>query len=282
MSVMEISPFGRFGAEIRGLDLNRPIGEPAVAEIWQALVEHHIVCLRGQSLNPDQVVEFSARLGPLEAHVMSQYHHPETPLIVVLSNRYETGKAVGLKDAGTFWHSDVSYKAKPARATLLYSVEVPDTGGDTLFCDLTAAWAEMPVALKARIETRRAEHDYAKRNRIAAAQGTTQALTAAQIDATPPVLHPTVITIPDSGQQALYMNPAYTTRIDGYDAAESEALMAEVFDFCLQDRFRLRYRWCRGDVVFWDNRAVMHSATTHDLPADKLRTMWRTIILDRS
>src|SRR3546814_12714170 len=109
---------GSFGAAISGVDFSGPVDAADLAAVEQAFLDHHVVSIRDQHLTPQQTVDLSRRFGPVEPHVLSQYHHPDTPLIVVLSNRIEGGKEKGLADAGTFWHSDVSSKERPAKANV--------------------------------------------------------------------------------------------------------------------------------------------------------------------
>lgn len=260
-----------FGAEVLGVDLSRPIGDADRRAIYDAFLDHHLVSIPGQTLSPEQTVATARIFGDeLEPHLFKHYHHPETPLIMVLSNRTEDGKPKGMADAGTFWHSDVSYKPNPAKATMLYAIEVPEGQGDTLFCDLTAAYGALPEAMKRRLEGLKAVHNYDHVPRDV----------FRRINETPPpdCVHPVVRTHPETGRKAIYINPAYVVRIDGLADDESEALKKEIFDHCLQDRFRLVYRWKAGDVVAWDNAALMHSATTKTLDPDKFRTLWRTTI----
>lgn len=274
-----VKPLGALGARIEGVDLRR-LSEDDARAIEHAFVEHHLLSIPGQSLGTDDVVAFSGRFGPLEPHVLSQYHHPDTPLIVVLSNIVEGGRPLGLADAGTYWHSDVSFKKQPAAATLLYALEVPDEGGDTLFCNLIAAYEALPDATRRRLDGLHAVHNYAYRSNVLADENAIrQRLTPEQLAETPSVTHPAVRTHPVSGRRAIYINPGFTVGFDGLDDAESEALKREVFEHCLQDRFLYRYKWRKGDVLIWDNAALMHSATTRDLPPDKRRLIWRTIIV---
>ena len=129
-----------FGAEIAGMDLSRPIGGEDRDAVYGAFLDHHLIIIRGQALNAEQVTAAARILGDeLEPHLFEHFHHPDTPLIMVLLNRVENGKPKGMADAGSFWHTDVSYKPNPAKATMLYALEAPDDGGDTLFCNLTAA-----------------------------------------------------------------------------------------------------------------------------------------------
>ena len=267
-----------FGAEIHGLDLSAPLADEEFTAVEQAWLDHHVVAIRGLRLEAAEMIEFSRRFGELESHVLDQYHHPETSLILVLSNRVEDGRAVGFADAGSFWHSDVSFRERPSRTTLLYALEVPSEGGDTLFCDMMAAYDDLDDGMKARLDGLKGMHDYGYRDRQQGEKGATVVLSASQRDATPPVLHPVVRSHPDTGRKALYVSPGLTERIEGLPAAESDALLGEIFDHCLQDKYRLVYKWRSGDLIVWDNAAVMHAATTDRLDPAKGRTLWRTIV----
>lgn len=279
---LDVKPLnGAFGAEITGIDLagaQREAEFPAALEA--ALLEHHVVAVRNQELDVSDVVAVSRGFGPLEPHVLDRFHHPETPLVLVLSNRVDSnGQAAGLRDAGSFWHSDVSFKECPAKATLLYALEAPDEGGDTLFCDMMAAYDALPEKLKEELEGLTAVHDYANRDRVAHRTGTRPRLDAENLRRLPPVRHPVVRSHPASGRKALYVNPTYTVRIEGMNDVKSESLLKYLFDHCLEGRFQMRYRWRPKDVVVWDNAAVMHAATTQNLDPSKHRTLWRTIIV---
>lgn len=268
-----VAPFKNgFGAEVIGVDFESSIADDDMQFINDAFDHHHVLTFRGNDgLSTDQVLAASRLFGKdLESHVFTQYHHPDDPLVMVLSNRVKGSKPAGLKDAGTFWHSDVAYKPEPARATLLYSLEVPDHGGDTLFCDLTAAYDDLSDEMKARLDGLKAWHFYAHQKRDLFDDG--------KVQSPPECLHPVVRTNPSSGRKAIYITPAYTVRIDGMSAEDSQVLMDEIFDHCLQDKYRMSYKWRAGDIVVWDNAAVMHSATTKDLDPSKYRTIWRTII----
>lgn len=268
-----VAPFKNgFGAEVINVNFGTIIPDDEMQFIKNAFDHHHVLTFRGyDGLSTDQVLAASRLFGKdLESHVFTQYHHPDDPLVMVLSNRVKDNKPAGLKDAGTFWHSDVAYKPKPARATLLYSLEVPSQGGDTLFCDLTAAYEDLPDEMKARLDGLKAWHFYAHQKRDLFDDG--------KVQSPPECLHPVVRTNPTSGRKAIYITPAYTVRIDGMNAKDSQALMDEIFDHCLQDKYRMTYKWRAGDIVVWDNAAVMHSATTKDLDPNKYRTIWRTII----
>ncbi len=272
---------GGFGAQIRGIDLAAARRDAeSMAAVEAAFLKHHVVAIRDQKFDVDDVVEVSRCFGPLEPHVLEKFHHPETPLVLVLSNRVDqNGQALGLRDAGSFWHSDVSFKERPAKATLLYAIEVPDEGGDTLFCNMISAYDALPEPLKRRLDGLTAIHDYANRDRVAHRTGTRPRLDKQNLSRVPSVRHPVVRRHPVTGRKAIYVNPTYTVGIEGMEREESDALLKEIFDHCLADRFQMRYQWYTGDVVIWDNAAVMHAATTQNLDVSKHRTLWRTIIV---
>jgi len=276
---LDVTPLEHLGARVEGVDLSTPIDEATFGGIYRAFLDHRVLSIPGQRLSSRQVLDVSARFGPLEAHVKKRFHHPDTPLMLVLSNVVEAGRAIGARDGGTFWHSDMSFAARPCRATLLYGIQIPDEGGDTLLADLTRAYEDLPDRLKTRLEGLQGVHDYAKADEISAAQGGQRSpLTEEEKKRVPRVTHPVVRTHPETGRKAIYITPGYTRCIDGLPEAESAALMDEIFAHCLQPQYQLRYRWRAGDVVIWDNAAVMHSATTLYLPADRHRTLWRTVI----
>ena len=270
---IEVRPLeSGIGAEIVGVDL-KAIDDAQSQAIYAAFLEYPVVAMRGQNgLSTDDVLAASRIFGPeLEAHLFSRYHHPDTPLVMVLSNRVDDGgKAKGLRDAGSFWHSDVSYKDVPAKATLLYALEIPEEGGDTLFCDMAKAYEGLTAEMKQRLHGLTAVHNYAHTPR--------EIFRSGEVTPPPDCVHPVIRTNPESGRKAIYINPSYTVRIEGMCDEESEALKAEIFAHCLKDEYCARYKWRAGDVVAWDNAASMHAATTDKLDAARHRTLWRTII----
>ena len=260
------------GAEIANVDLARPLDEDDRRAIYRAFLDYHLIVFHGQTLAPDDAVNAARILGDeLEPHLFEHFHHPDTPLIMVLSNRLDDdGEPQGMADAGTFWHSDVSYKPSPAKATVLHAVEIPEEGGDTLFCNLTSAYEALPDSLKDELDSLTAMHDY---NHVPR-----DIFSKLNLNPPPPCRQPVVRTHPETGRKAIYINPAYTTHIEGLPEDESAELIEEIFSHCLEDRFRMRYNWRAGDVVAWDNAASMHSATTKDLDPANHRTIWRMTV----
>ena len=149
-----------FAVEASTLDLSRDLDAETWGALYRAYLDYKVLAIRGQSLTARQFQSFGERFGPVEPHVLIMYRHPEFHGITVLSNRVEMGRSKGIRDAGSHWHSDYSYKALPANATLLYALEVPADGGDTLFADLSAAYEALPQEIKSRIKGRFACHQY--------------------------------------------------------------------------------------------------------------------------
>src|SRR3982074_2029578 len=152
MLAMDIKPLpGAFGLEALDVDVSRPLSDVEFAELERSFFRGQVLVLRGQSPTPAQYVAFARRFGPSEPHVIDQFHHPEDPNILILSHRRRNGQPIGLADAGSYFHTDYSYLQVPARATMLYSIEVPKLGGNTLFADQYAAYHDLPDAMNRRI-----------------------------------------------------------------------------------------------------------------------------------
>jgi taurine dioxygenase len=275
---MQVTPASATcGAYVEGLDL-RTLSDAQFAALLDAWKRYRVLGIRGQTLSTQSFHRFACRFGRPEPHVLDQYHHPDVPDVLILSNVIEPdGRARGLADGGAYWHSDYAYKALPAKATLLYSLECPSDGGDTLYIDMARAYAGLPEALKARVRGLYAFHDYEYRHRQQIAErGVRKPLTAEQKALTPEVRHPVVRRHPDTGEPALFINPGFTVRFDGLEAADSDALKDELFAHVLRPGNVFAYKWRKGDVVLWDNRALIHSATTG---YRENRTLWRITVL---
>ena len=268
---------GPFGAEVVGLDLSVPLANEDFARIHRAHLAHHVLVFRDQCITPDEHVRFSQRFGPLQIHVQRKFQLAGHPPVLVVSNIRENGQPIGLGDAGHFWHSDLSYKERPSLGSLLHAQELPSEGGDTLFADQHAAYEALPSALKARIDKMQAEHSYlARYDELRARNPWRPALTQAQIDEVRPVIHPVVRTHPETGRKALFVSEHFTTRILGLAESDSRLLLQELFAASTQPRLQYRHRWQPHDLVFWDNRSVVHLAA--GTPDHLRRKLYRTTI----
>jgi taurine dioxygenase len=255
------------GAEVDGVDLEQPLPEDAFARIRDALHRHHVLVFRAQHLQPASFLDFARRFGAPEPHVLDQFHHPQHPDILVLSNVMRDGKPAGLADGGTYWHSDYSYLDIPARATLLYSVEVPREGGDTLFADQQQAYEDLPDATKKRIDGLVTLNVYGNRDDLDPRSRTAAAPpTQEQKDKRGARLirHPLVRRHPYTGRKALYCVSGTSFAIEGMPDDEGLQLLRELAAHSTQPGYQYRMRYGVGDVVVWDNASVLHSATLTD------------------
>jgi taurine dioxygenase len=266
-----------FGAEARGVDLAAPMNEAEFAAIERAFFAAQVLVFRSQSLQPQQFLAFARRFGPPEPHVIDQFHHPADPNILVLSNRVENGKPLGLADAGTYFHTDYSYLDVPARATTLYSIEVPAEGGDTLFANQYAAYDDLPDAMKRRIDPLLGVHHYGNRqNQDETTRTVASVLTDEQKAKMPLITHPLARPHPVTGRKALYAVSGSSFGIVGMPQDEARALLDELAAHATQPKYQLSVKYGVGDVVIWDNASLLHSATLTD-PGDP-RTLWRITV----
>ncbi|GAA4352142.1 TauD/TfdA family dioxygenase [Variovorax defluvii] len=266
------------GAEVIGLDIGRPINAADFARIHRAHLDHHVLVFRDQRITPEQHIAFSRRFGPLEIHVLHQFHLAGHPEILTVSNiKKPDGEPLGLGDAGAYWHSDISYKQNPSLGSLLHAQELPSEGGDTLFADQHLAWEGLPPALQHRILPLKAEHSYlAKYEELRARNPWRPKLSEEQIAKVAPAVQPVVRTHPETGRKALFVSEHFTTRIVDLPQDESDALLAELFAHGTKPEYVYRHRWAPHDLVFWDNRSVMHLAA--GTPDHLRRKLYRTTI----
>lgn len=279
-TTFEIRPLqgAPLGAEVVGLDLSRPLDEAGFRRLHRAHLDHHVLVFRDQQhLTPAQQVALSRRFGPLQRHVLKQFALPSNPDVLIVSNIVEDGQPIGLGDAGHFWHSDLSYKDRPSLGSFLLAQELPSEGGDTLFANQHLAYDRLPDALKLAVAELRAEHWYlARYEELRRRSPWRPALSAAQIAEVPPAVHPVVRTHPENGRKALFVSEHFTTRIVGVPEPVSRSLLDELFEHSTREAFVYRHRWRDGDMVFWDNRSVVHLAA--GCPDALRRRLHRTTI----
>jgi len=266
-----------FGLETSDVDASRSMPKAKFVRIERAFFAGQVLVLRGQKLSAKKFAAFARRFGPPEPHVIDQFHHPDDPNILILSNVRIDGKPSGLADAGSYFHTDYSYLQVPARATMLYSIEVPQVGGDTLFADQYAAYDGLPEAMKRRIDPLVGIHHYGnRRDQDEASRTAASVLTAEQKAKMPLITHPVVRTHPFTGRKALYAVSGSSFGIVGMPDDEAVALLDELAAHATQAQYQYRHRYDIGDVVIWDNASLLHSATLTD--PDHPRTLWRITI----
>jgi taurine dioxygenase len=276
--MFEINPLSdALGAEIVGLDLSEPLDDESFARVHRAHLDFQVLVFRDQHITPDQHIAFSRRFGDLSGHVYDQFLLPGYPEILKVSNKKTAdGDFAGLASAGRRWHSDLSYSVTPSLGSLLYALEIPPAGGDTLFNNMYRAYEALPEATKARIADLRAEFLIGSARKYYT-ENERPALTPEQMAQVPSVDHPVVRTHPETGRKALYVNHAHTVCILGMNEAESEKLLAELTEHSVQPEFVYRHLWRLHDLVFWDNRCGMHIAEPP--PPNSNRHMHRTTVV---
>ena len=266
------------GAEALDADLSRD--DAAIFDaVRGALIDHHMIAIRGQELSAAAQIAFSRRFGPVEEHDNRRYWLDGHSEILVLSNDLRDGEPIGVPDAGDAWHSDLSFKEIPALVTILFAVRLPDTGGDTDFTNLNAAYDALDDDVKARIDDLRGIHTVNKlRNPRVTIAGTRKDAEAFYRARDNRVSHPLVRTHPETGRKSLYCSPRFTIGIEGMEDDEAQPLLDRLFAHQLRRGFRYRHKWRAGDVVMWDNRCVNHRAVGgYEYP--DIRTMHRTTVL---
>ncbi|HXJ02585.1 MAG TPA: TauD/TfdA family dioxygenase [Micropepsaceae bacterium] len=278
---MKVTPTGAaLGAEVEGVDL-REVDDALFAAIHRAWVDHLVLLFRGQRLSDDDLIAFSRRFGALDFAPVQETGrrfvegHPE---IYVVSNVIENGVPIGSLGAGeAVWHTDMSYIPDPPKASMLYALEIPPSGGNTGFVNMYAAYEALPPALKQRIAGLSLKHDGTYNSGGYVRQGV-----AALDDPvnSPGAVHPVVCTHPESGRRVLYLGRRRNAYIVGLPLAESEALLDELWSYASREDFTWYNHWRVGDLVLWDNRCTMHRRDPFD--AESRRIMHRTQIKGES
>ena len=277
---MQIVPSGQdLGAAIEGLDLRSPMTDSEFAGVLGALGRHGVLCFPRQEIDAGQLAAFAGRFGTLEVNVASVFQELEHPQVMTLSNILRDDRPIGLMDAGQDWHTDMSYSEPKGFVVILHARIIPRRDGvalgDTLFADMAAAYDDLPKDVRQRLEGVTATHDYAKFWDEMRRRGSRRPpLTDEQRRRKPPVSQPLLLRHPLSGRMLLYADPGYTVKIDGWPQAESEAMLAYLFEHQLNPAYRYAHHWSENDVVVGDNLRTLHHAVA-DYRPDEPRLMKR-------
>jgi len=271
---------GGLGAEVRDIDL-RTLNDADFAAIHAAWLQNLVLLFRNQDLTPADLIAFSRRLGALDHAPIQETGRRFVggmPELYVVSNVVENGEPIGsLGNGEAVWHTDMSYVEQPPKASALYALEVPPTGGNTSFINMYALYDSLPDPLKQRIAGRRVKHDGTYNSGGYVRQGVTPSDDPREA---PGALHPLVYTHPETGRPALYLGRRRNAYIEGLDLAESEALLDDLWSHVDQTALTWTNVWQVGDLVLWDNRCTMHRRDPFDPNAR--RVMHRTQIKGES
>jgi len=264
-TIAPLSPV--LGAAVIGLDLRVALNEPTKRAVYDAFVRFHVLCFRDQHLDPEQQIAFTEQFGPLERH-MARNRGTGNPLVHIVSNLGEDGKPSG-KVSSTGWHSDKSFRPEPSLATILHAQIMPPEGGETCFANMIAAYDALPEAEKAELANVRIVHSWEQSRARLGLQATPEEIADA-----PPLAHPLVRTIPETGQKALFMGEHASHVEFTLDRALIELLTA----YAVEERFVYRHKWRAGDMLMWDNRCLLHRANPNFDAARFPRVLHRTCL----
>src|SRR6266849_7913761 len=260
------------GAEVRGVDLTQPIDPETRAALNRAFVTHHVLVVRDQKYQPADFLEAVQVFGQLQPHDKKEMHVPGFPQMYYVSNEQTVpGKRY---ISGETFHTDHSNHPAPPKATMLFPVSLPSTGGDTQYVNMHDAYDDLPEPTKRRISGLKAVHvyqsKYSPRELRPLSENSAKVLP-------PPGVHPLVRTHPENGRKALYLNPVRIESIDGMEDHEALALVEDLMRHATQKKYEYRHKWRHGDWVLWDNRSVMHQANP-DYDMRERRYLYRLML----
>lgn len=260
------------GAEVRGVDLTKPIDDETRRALNRAFAEHHVLVLRDQQFTPPQFIAAAEVFGELQPHDKKELHVPGYPQIYYVSNEQTVpGKRY---ISGETFHTDHSNHPAPPKATTLFPVSLPSNGGDTQYVNMHAAYDDLPEATKQSIAGRKAVHVYQSKYSPRELRPLSESSAKAM---PPPGIHPLVRTHPENGREALFLNPVRIESISGMEDDEALDLVAELMAHATQKKYEYRHQWRYGDMVIWDNRSVMHKANP-DYDMNERRYLYRLML----
>ena len=267
-------PDPRIGAIATGVDV-RTLSESDWSALYRAWLDGIVLVVRGQTLTMEEFLAYSRRFGRLKPHRVRKTRHPDHPELTLMGvgTRKPDGQVdPAIYNRGGGWHTDSPWDTEICKGTQLYGIAIPSRGGDTLFASMYEAYDALPESLKKRLEGLQAEHAYGGRARKG------NDLLEPEDRLLPPAVHPVVRTHEETGRKSLYANPTHILRIQGLSDAESDRLIAELTDHMVATPAQYRHKWQVGDIVIWDNRCALHSATG-GYPIEEPRIHWRTTIM---
>lgn len=273
------------GATIEGLDLSRPMSDREFAQVLKALGQYSVLRFPDQHIDSFNLRDFSLHFGDIQGGISKAEGDParDCPEVGILSNVRKDGAYVGLPNAGQDWHTDMSYRDLRGFVNVLYGITIPRRDGKVLggteFSSMHVVYRALPEEVKAKLDGATATHDFEKFwENMRKAHGTRPPMTAEQRAQRPAVHHPITPIHPITGTRTLYCNPGYATAIDGWEQAESDAMLEYLFEFQLRPEFHYMHTWTENDVLMWDNLGSIHQAIS-DYRPDEARLMKRCQVL---
>jgi taurine dioxygenase len=260
------------GAEVTGLDFTRPVDGEARVVLHKAFADHHVLVMRGQRFAPDDFKAAVQLFGELQAHDKKEHHVPGHPDVSYVSNdEFVNGRRI---IPGETFHTDHSNHPRPPKATTLFAVELPSSGGDTQYVNVHDAYDDLPEKTKQKIDGLKAVHAYLSKHSPRPLGYLSE---ESRRNLPPPGVHPLVRTHPENGRKALFLNPVRMESIVGMEDADALKLIDELMQHATQKKYEYRHKWRHGDWVMWDNRSVMHQANP-DYDMDERRYLYRLML----
>ena len=275
---MDIRPLdANFGAEISGIDLNNPLNDETWRTLTDALYANRIIVIRNQNLDKETYYQFGQKLGDPIPHVLNHLRMPDYPAMMVVGNTDEKDKTEAIRNGTVLWHTDQSYEAVPASATMLHAIKVPHTGGRTQICNMVKAYEDLDDATRMRLETLQVAHQYGRGKLRPEEFRASPIMTSEQQEKLPTFYHPLVMPHPITGLKALYAVGQTSYAIKGMEDNEAIALLEQLKDHVLQEKYIYRHKYCEGDIAIWDTFQTLHSGEMIDVATSEsnARLMWR-------
>ena len=275
---MDIRPLdANFGVEIIGIDLNSPLNDEAWRTLTSALYANRIIVIRNQNLDKATYFQFGQKLGEPIPHVLNHLRMPDYPAMMVVGNTDEKDKTEAIRNGTVLWHTDQSYEAVPASATMLHAIKVPQTGGRTQICNMVKAYEDLDDDTKMRLETLQVAHQYGRGKLRPEEFRASPIMTSEQQEKLPTFYHPLVMPHPITGLKSLYAVGQTSYAIKGMEDNEAIALLEQLKDHVLQEKYIYRHKYCVGDIAIWDTFQTLHSGEMIDVATGEsdARLMWR-------
>lgn len=273
MASFSIAPLtDHTGAEVVGLDFRKPIDADTRAALNDAFVEHHVLVVRDQEFSPDDFKIAVQLFGELQPHDKKEHHVPGFPDVSYVSNdEFVNGRRI---IPGETFHTDHSNHPRPPKATTLFAVDLPSSGGDTQYVNMHDAYDDLPEATRRKIDGLKAVHAYLSKYSPRPLGYLSE---ESQKKLPPPGVHPLVRIHPENGRKALFLNPVRMESILGMEDADALKLIGELMAHATQKKYEYRHKWRHGDWVLWDNRSVMHQANP-DYDMNERRFLYRLML----
>jgi taurine dioxygenase len=260
------------GAEVTDIDFTQPIGAETRDLLNKAFTDHHVLVMRDQKFVPDQFMAAVQLFGELQPHDKKDHHVPGHPGVSCVSNdEFVNGRRI---IPGETFHTDHSNHPRPPKATTLFAVDLPSSGGDTQYVNVHDAYDDLPETTKQRIDGLKAVHAYLSKYSPRPLGHLSE---ESRRSLPPPGIHPLVRTHPENGRKALFLNPVRMESIIGMEDADALELIAELMAHATQKKYEYRHKWRHGDWVLWDNRSVMHQANP-DYDMSQRRFLYRLML----